>query len=135
MCDMIKTWIRKHKKGIIITCGIVATVGAVAVVIVDGKKMTIPVKEFANKVVPEISMPEKSIETAGETLKEVTTQIAQTDEVDGASKFFLRMGHFRKLKEGQHASAMKLAQASAMGIELRNGETIVNDCMVKKHVA
>ena len=101
MFESIKAWARRHKRGIIITCVIVSVVGTVAVLIINGKKVTIPVKELADKIVPDIPKTAKPIETA----------------------------------EGWHASAEKLAQAAAMGIDLKPGETIVNACMVTKRAA
>lgn len=140
MYDLIKTWARKHKKGIIITCSIVAVAGPVAILIVNGKKVTIPVQKLTDKIIPEVPTNAKPIETAVETIKEVTPRISQTEEtgvgeVAGVLKIFPRTGGIRQLHAGQHASAKKLAQATAMGIDLGPGETIVNACMVRKRAA
>ena len=137
MFESIKAWARRHKRGIIITCVIVSVVGTVAVLIINGKKVTIPVKELADKIVPEIPKTAKPIETAVETVKEVAPQIAETVTVDvnGVLKTFPRAEFIRQLHEGWHASAEKRAQAAAMGIDLKPGETIVNACMVTKRAA
>lgn len=136
MFESIKAWARRHRRGII-TCVIVTVVGTVAILIINGKKVTIPVKELADKIVPDIPKAAKPIETAVETVKEVVPQIAETVtvDVDGVLKTFPRAEFIRQLHEGWHASAEKLAQATAMGIDLKPGETIVNACMVTMRAA
>ena len=37
MLDSIKAWARKHKRGIIITCSLVAVVGTAVILIINGK--------------------------------------------------------------------------------------------------
>lgn len=137
MFDSIKAWARRHKKSITIICVIVSVVGAVAVLVINGRKVTIPVKELADKVVPDIPRAVKPIEASMGTFNEVAPQIDETVtvDVDGLLKTFPRAEFIRHLHEGWHASAEKLAQATAMGINLKPGETLVDACMVKRHAA
>lgn len=117
MFDSIKAWAKKHKKGIIITCGIVAVVGTVAILVINGKKVAIPVEELVEDVLAEAPKP-TMLPTVAESVENtvVTT--------------FPRSEFIRQLHPGQHASAAKIAQAAEMGIELLPGQTIVNETVV-----
>lgn len=140
MIEWIKSWARKHKKGIIITCGIVAVVGTIAILVINGKKVEIPVKELADEIIPEMPKAIKPLDTTVDAVKTVAPQVAQaaediTLEVNGVLKTFPRSEFIRQLHEGWHASAEKLAQAAELGIDLKPGETLVNACTVTMHAA
>lgn len=127
MFSKIKAWIKEHKKGVLITVTVLAIAGTVAIVLMKGKKVSIPLSELAEKVVPEAPKAAKTVaEVAPETV---------TLEVNGVMKTFQRAEFIRQLHEGWHASPAKLAQAMEMGIELKPGETIVNACKVMMKVS
>ena len=120
MMDSIKAWARKHKKGIIITCSLVAVVGTAVILIVNGKKVTLPIEEIVEDVLaeaPKTPLPPLTAETTSVIENSIVTT-------------FPRSEFIRQLPAGQHASLAKLAQAAEMGIELKPGETIVNETIV-----
>ena len=127
MFEKAKAWFGKHRKAVIVTATILAITGTVAIVLIKGKKVKIPVKELAEKIVPE----------ASKAVKPTTEAVAETVsvEVDGVMKTFPRSEFIRHLHEGWHASAAKTAQAAEMGINLKHGETIVNACTVTMKMA
>lgn len=123
MFEKVKAWFRRHRKGVLITAIIVAITGTVAILIINGKKVKMPVKELAEKIVPDIP---KAVPAATKAVEETVSV-----NIDGVVKTFPRSEFIRQLHEGWHASAEKIAQAAEMGIELKPGETIVNACTVK----
>ena len=120
MLDSIKAWARKHKRGIIITCSLVAVVGTAVILIINGKKVTVPVEEIVEDVLAEAPKA-PLLPPAAETAAAIENSIVTT---------FPRSEFIRQLPAGQHASLAKLAQAAEMGIELKPGETIVNETIV-----
>ena len=126
MFDKAKAWVKKHKKGIAITVTIVSIVGTVAVVMIGGKKIKIPISVLAKKIVPENPENAKIVAKVAETV---------SVKVDGVVKTFPRSAFIRQLHEGWKASALKLKEAAEMGIELKAGETFVNACIVNMKVA
>lgn len=127
MFDKAKSWIKKHRKGVIITASIIAIVGGAVILIIKGKKVKMPVAEVAAKMIPEVP----SVATA------ITEEVATvTINVDGVMKTFPRDEFIRQLHEGWRASEAKLVEAAAKGIPLKSGETLVNACIVTmKNVA
>ncbi|MGI6671386.1 MAG: hypothetical protein ACOX58_07430 [Christensenellales bacterium] len=135
MFKKIKDWFHHHRKEVLIAATILAVTGTVVILLIDGKKIKMPVKELAEKLVPEVPKNMKPIETAVNMIKKTTPEIVKADvivtvEVDGVMKTFRRAEFIRQLPEGWHASPKKLAQAAEMGIDLKPGETIVNACTV-----
>lgn len=140
MFEGIKGWFRKHRKGVLITATVLAITGIVAILLINGKKVKIPVKELADKLVPEAPKALKPVENAANVVKQITPEVPKavetvTVEVDGVLKTFPRSEFIRQLHEGWHASAAKMAQAAEMGIDLKPGETIVNACTVTMQAA
>ena len=140
MFERVKAWFRKHRKGVLITATILAITGTVAILLINGKKVKMPVKELAEKIVPEAPKAVKPVESAVNVVKQAAPEAAKvaetvTVEVDGVLKTFPRSEFIRQLHEGWHASAEKIAQAAEMGIELKPGETIVNACTVTMKTA
>lgn len=140
MFEKAKKWLCKHRKGVIITVSVLAITGTVAILLINGKKVKIPVKALAEKVVPEVPQASGAVDVALEAAMDVAPQLSQaaetvTIEIDGVYKVFPRTEFIRQLHEGWQASPEKLAQAAAMGIDLKQGETIVNACMVKMRAA
>ena len=140
MFEKTEAWFRKHRKGVLITVTIVAVTGTVAILLINGKKVKMPIKELAEKLVPERHKTLKPVETAVDAVQHAAPEDAKvaetvTAELDGVLKTFPRSEFIRQLHEGWHASAEKLAQAAEMGITLKPNETIVNACMVNMKVA
>lgn len=140
MFEKFKAWVKKHRKGVIITATILSLTGTVAILLINGKKVKMPVKKLAEKLVPEglkASKPTAAFATATKEAVQEAAKVAETVtlEVDGVEKTFLRTEFFRLLHEGWHTSAAKLAQAAEMGIDLKSGETIVNACNVTIRIA
>lgn len=123
MFESIKAWLRKHRKGVIITASIIGIVGGVVILIINGKKTKMPIAEVVEKLVPE----------KPSTLTSSTSTV--TIEVDGVLKTFPRSTFIRQLHEGYQPSAAKVAQAESMGIPLASGQTIVDPCIVRMRVA
>jgi len=140
MFEKAEAWFHKHRKEVLITATIIAVTGTVAILLINGKKVKLPVKDLAEKLVPEAPQMIKPIETAVNAVKQVVPEASKvaetvTVEVDGVLKTFPRSEFIRQLHEGWHASAAKMAQAAEMGINLKPGETIVNACNVTMRVA
>ncbi len=140
MFEKAKKWLSKHRKEVIITASVLAITGTVAILLINGKKVKMPVKELAEKIVPEVPQASGSVDVALEAAMDVAPQLSQAAEtvtikIDGVYKVFPRTEFIRQLHEGWQASPEKLAQAAAMGIDLKQGETIVNACMVKMRAA
>ncbi len=135
MFEKAKSWFRNHRKGVLITATILAITGPLVILLINGKKVKMPVKELAEKLIPEAPKAFKPAEAAMDAAKQITSEAAKvaetvTVEVDGVLKTFPRAEFIRQLHEGWHASAEKAAQAAEMGINLKTGETIVNACTV-----
>lgn len=120
MLDSIKDWARKHKKGITITCSIVAVIGTAVILIINGKKAAVPVEKLVEDV--PVAPPKTPLLLP---TTEITAAIENTMVTT-----FPRSEFIRQLPAGQHASPAKLAQAAEMGIELKPGKTIVNETIV-----
>lgn len=121
MFNKVKIWVKKHRKGIIVTASVIVIVGSTVFLILNGKKVKMPVAEVAAKMIPEsLNVP-----------ADVTEGISMvTIDVDGVTKTFLRTEFIRQLPEGQNASQAKIVQAAELGIPLNPGETLVNACTV-----
>ena len=139
MFKRVKAWVHKHRKVLIITGVIVGILGPVVVVLINGKKVKMPVEELARQIVPDApkSAPPKVPTNNTQDIIPAATEAADTVtvEVDGVLKTFPRSEFIRKLPEGWHASATKLAEAAQRGIELNPGETLVNPCIVTRKAA
>ena len=140
MFDKVKAWFHKRRKAVVITATILAITGTVAILLINGKKVKMPVKELAEKLVPEMPKETNPIENGVNVVKPPVPEIVKstetiTVEVDGIMKTFPRAEFIRQLHEGWHASTKKLAQATEMGIALKPGETIVNACTVNMKIA
>ncbi len=139
MFEKTRSWFHRHRKGILITVTIVAITGTVAVLLIHGKKVKIPIKALSKRIVPETSDAVKATEAVANAAKKAAPEIAKatetvTVEVDGVLKTYPRSEFVRQLHEGWHPSNAKLAQAAERGIDLKPGETIVNACTVKMRV-
>jgi hypothetical protein len=139
MFERFKAWVHKQRKGLVITGVIVGIVGTVAIVLINSRKVKIPVDEFATRIVPDVAKPTspKVLTNITQDVIPTAVEVAETVTVeeDGVLKTFPRAEFIRKLHDGWNASAPKLAQAAEMGIDLKPGETIVNACTVTMKVA
>ena len=123
MFGTVKKWVKEHYKGIAITVGIVAVVGGVAILLINGKKVKVPIAEMAGEFLPE---------APAALVKEASEIAIQTNE---GIMTFPRSEFIRHLHEGWRASEAKIKQAAELGINLLPGETFVNPCMVTRRVA
>lgn len=97
MLDKVKGWVKNHRKGIIVTASIIGIVGSTVVLILNGKKVKMPVAEVAAKMIPEVpSVPVVADEIATVTIN-----------VDGVVKTFPRTEFIRHLRNGWNASEAK----------------------------
>lgn len=122
MFDSIRSWLSKHRKAVFVTATILAVTGAVAVILIKGKKIEIPVEKLAKHLVPEMDKPAETI-----------AQMVEV-KVDGVTKTFPRESFIRRLHEGWKASPAKVAEAQALNIDLKPGETLVKACEVTMRV-
>lgn len=123
MFDSIRSWLSKHRKAVFVTATILAISGTVAVVLINRKKVEIPVEKLAEQLVPKM-----------DKLAESIAQIVEV-KADGVTKTFQRGSFIRQLPEGWKASQAKIAEASALNIDLKPGETLVKACEVTMRVA
>lgn len=108
----VKEWATEHKKEIIICGGIAVSVVAGVLIY---KRLNIVKPSVASKVVSIITpTPKVDVIQSCETIREVS-----------------RCEHIRSLHDGWRASIDKIAEAAEKGIELKEGETIVNACTVR----
>ena len=137
MFEKIKAWLPGHRKGVLVTATIVAVTGTVAILLINGSIVKMPIKELAKRLVPEyrkfkpfkraIKILRKLIKRAAPDAE--TADETVTVEVDGIRKAFNKSEFLKHLREGWHAA--KAARAADMGIELKPGEAITNSCNVK----
>lgn len=118
MFEQAKAWVQRNQKEILIAVGIVAIIGGVAILIIKGKRVKLPLSEVGEKLI--LETPSNLAKNAADV----------TIEIDGVLKTFPRSEFIRQLHEGWQASAAKMAQAAKMGIDIKPGETIVNACTV-----
>lgn len=119
MLKRIKQWCKKHKKAVFVTVTILSIVGTVAVILIDGKKVKIPLEDLANSIVPEPStdlVPNQSVKL----------------DLECVETTFERRGGIRNLHGGRKASLAKIAGAKERNIELKPGQTWVVDCTVTR---
>ena len=114
----VKEWVRRHKKAIA-AITIVAVVAGAAILIINGKRVKVPIDKLAEVVAPTLPEAENVIRL----------------NVDGVIKTFPRAEFIRHLHPGWHASPEKIAEAARLGIKLNPGETFVNACMVAMRTA
>lgn len=123
MFESIKAWFSKHRKAVFVTATVLAITGSFAVLLIKGKKVKIPLKELAGKIVPDVAVSSETV-----------TQ-AVSVELDGVMKIVPRKEFVRKLHDGWTHSAAKAVEAAAKGYDLKPGETLVNACTVTMKVA
>lgn len=109
----VKELVRRHKKAIA-AITIVAVVTGAVILIINGKRVKVPIDKLAEAVAPTLPEAENVIRL----------------NVDGVIKSFPRAEFIRHLHPGWHASPEKIAEAARLGIKLKPGETFVNACMV-----
>ncbi len=114
----MKEWARKHKKAIA-AITIVAVLAGAVILIINGKRVKVPVDKLANTIAPALPEAENVIQL----------------NVNGVIKTFPRTEFIRHLHPGWHASPEKIAEAARLGIKLNPGETFVNACTVAMHTA
>ena len=109
--NKIKTWVKEHKKGLLIAGGVIVTaVGAV--LLVDNMDA---VKSLVSE------MQKKALSTAT-----IENEIANFMKSEPTAKIVDVREHLRNLPQGHHPSANKIAEAVKSGIELAENQTIVS---------
>ena len=118
MFESIKTWIRRHNKGLFITVSVIGVISGAVILIVKGKRVEIPLDELAKRIILDDSL-----------LPNNRPKVLSIP-ADGATTTFERASFIRHLHHGHNPSAAKINQAIEMGIALNPGETIVDACTV-----
>lgn len=131
--EKTKTWLRTHRKAVFITATVIAITGTFVILIINGKRVKIPIKELAERIVQEVpsisNHTSKIVKATGQVVPEITRDTVVL-EVNGVMKSFPRSEFIRHLHDGWHASSAKIAEAAKKGIKLKPGETFVNACTV-----
>ena len=139
MFEKVRGWVKEHRKGIIIGGSIGVGIGVCVYLVVKGKNVDVPINEIADSLVSKKLSLSKSANAVADVVAAPISDAANTIEMvdvveNGVVKSFPRADFIRKLHEGWHASPAKIAQALAMNIDLRPGETIVDACTVTKKI-
>lgn len=132
----IKLWFWQHRKGIIVGMILTVASGVALILLGNGKEIEVPVEELAQNWVPDEENASETVKSIANAVSEEPIEAVEEAElipidVDGVTKLIPRIGFVRHLPDGWHASPEKIAQAVGMGIELKQGETVVDPCMVK----
>ena len=112
--NKIKTWVKTHKKELLIAGGVIVTaVGTVLLIDnMDAVKELVPeMQKKASSRVPVVTIQNK------------TTDLVKTQPI---TKIIDVREHLRNLPQGHHPSAGKIAEAVKSGIELTENQTIVS---------
>ena len=109
----VKEWAQNHKKAIMAVT-VVAVIAGAVVLIINGKRVRVPVEKLMKAAIPNIPEAEN---------------IVQID-IDGVVHTFQRSEFIRNLHPGWHASPEAIIEAAKRGITLNPGETFVRACMV-----
>jgi len=110
------TWVKKHKKGILIAGGAIVAIGAGCVVY----------KNWAGPI--EINNPQASVKAAMPVVDVIAERPTESvSKIINNGEPFGVCGHPRNLPKGRNASAEKIALALEQGIELREHQTWVED--------
>jgi hypothetical protein len=130
MFDLLK----KYKEKILISVGVVGGAGAVIVL------LHVLSRQIDKKTLLALSKNDRLLENTVAAGKEVADQIDKVAKValiegNGTVEQYQRGMHIRCLHKGWTASPEKIKQAYDMGIELQQGETLVNACTVTRRSA
>ena len=112
--NKIKTWVKAHKKGLLIAGGVIVTaVGTVLLIDnVDSIKALVP------------AMYKKVLST--EATMVIESEINYLVKTESITKIVDVKEHLRNLSQGHQPSAGKLAEAAKNGINLAENQTIVS---------
>lgn len=110
----IKTWVKEHKKGLLIAGGVIVTaVGTVLLIDnVDSIKALVP------------EMYKKAL--SKEATMVIESEINDLVKTESITKIVDVKEHLRNLSQGHQPSAVKLAEAAKNGIKLAENQTIVS---------
>ncbi len=130
MFDLLK----KYKEKILISVGVVGGAGAVIVL------LHVLSRQIDKKHCLRFLKNDRLLENTVAAGKEVADQIDKVAKValiegNGTVEQYQRGMHIRCLHKGWTASPEKIKQAYDMGIELQQGETLVNACTVTRRSA
>lgn len=112
--NKIKTWVKAHKKELLIAGGVIVTaVGTVLLIDnVDSIKALVP--EMYKKVLSK------------EATMVIESEINDLVKTESITKIVDVKEHLRNLSQGHQPSASKLAEAAKNGIKLAENQTIVS---------
>lgn len=112
--NKIKTWVKEHKKGLLIAGGVIVTaVGTVLLIDnVDSIKALVP------------EMYKKAL--SKEATMVIESEINDLVKTESITKIVDVKEHLRNLSQGHQPSAVKLAEAAKNGIKLAENQTIVS---------
>lgn len=121
-----KSWWERNKKNVLIIGGIVVTVGLSVVVFKNRKAICafIDSKKTATNVVKPL-IQSTVVEATPEITTVAETQIKKTIPINNGLPFEVRR-FIRNLPENWYPSSEKIAEASRLGIELGEHQTIVD---------
>ena len=119
------TWVKKHKKGILVTGGAIVAIGAGYMVYKNWDSLTVRFKTIKPEpnVINNSSLSVKVEMPVEEVTPKIPSEVVSKNINNGES--FCVREHRRTLSNGRNASAVKLAQAQEHGIILEEHETLV----------
>lgn len=121
------TWVKKHKKGILIAGGAIVAIGAGCVVYKNWDSITSMFKTVKPGPI-EINNPQASVKAAMPVVDVIAERPTESvSKIINNGEPFGVCGHPRNLPKGRNASAEKIALALEQGIELREHQTWVED--------
>lgn len=121
------TWVKKHKKGILIAGGTIVAIGAGCVVYKNWDSIT-TIFKFTKLEPIMINTPPASVKASMpvmDVIPEISTE-AVSKIINNGEPFGV-CGHPRNLPKGWNASAEKIALALEQGIELKERQTWVKN--------
>lgn len=121
------TWVKKHKKGILIAGGAIVAIGAGCVVYKNWDSITSMFKTVKPGPI-EINNPQASVKAAMPVVDVIAERPTESvSKIINNGEPFGVCGHPRNLPKGRNASAEKIALALEQGIELREHQTWVEN--------
>lgn len=123
----ITTWVKKHKKGILIAGGAIVAIGAGCVVYKNWDSITNIFK--STKLEPIVTKtPPASVKVTMPVVEVIPEfQTGAVSKIINNGEPFGVCGHPRNLPKGWNASAEKIALALEQGIELKERQTWVEN--------
>ena len=136
--NSVITWIKDHKKELIIAGIGVAAAILVVLAIKNRKELESTFATFKRAIKNQQSTPSSTLEHPATKCVSQISPVSVTTENNivplTRCSHFVKM-HTKKLPAGHKASAEKIAQALELGMDLPEGQTIVNAYTTRGNVA